>query len=235
MEEEKKTEEKKPWHRQPGESEKAHFLFGIYADLHHRRSYSQVAKITGYSPRTIMRIAKNWDWKHRAFLLDRQSYMELYHDTASNIADLNYRKINQKISLSASFQDGLDQLQNYLTYFDKLYNLPESKEKVDFLRKVTRLLAYMLKMQDLSVSGIIKDVQGYKLDIVKVFRDRLSTEWTPSMTPQDIMEKLNPPEQSAVPYDNKLNVDELNKIIYDEDGTKNDHEPDINMTTGDKT
>ncbi|OGU12666.1 MAG: hypothetical protein A2X61_10975 [Ignavibacteria bacterium GWB2_35_12] len=240
MDEEKTTQEQPkqkeyPWFRQPEESEKVYFLFCIYVDMRHDRSFTRVAKISGYSPRTICRIAKKWNWKQRAFFFDRQIYRDLYNETSADMSELNYRKINQRISLSASYQDALDQLQNYLTYYDKAYNLPDVKEKMDFLNKVARLLAYMMKMQNFSVSDIIKDVSGQRLDIVKVFRDRISGSWAPSMTPPDLKEKISPVLPSAfTKNDYKLDVDALNKLTAD-DVQNSNNQQDNNRTNSDKT
>ncbi|TAL69990.1 MAG: hypothetical protein EPN82_05070 [Bacteroidetes bacterium] len=240
MDEEKTTQEPPkekdyPWLRRPGESEKVYYLFCIYVDLRHERSFTRVGKISGYSPRTICRIAKNWNWKQRAFFYDRQVYRNLYNETSEDMSELNYRKINQRISLSASYQEALDQLQNYLTYYDKAYNLPDVKEKLDFLHKVSRLLAYMMKMQNFSVSDVIRDVSGQRLDIVKVFRDRISGSWAPNLTPNDLKEKISPSLPSALlKNDYKLDMDALNKLTAD-DVQNSDIQQDNNRTNSDKT
>ncbi|TAL69528.1 MAG: hypothetical protein EPN82_06760 [Bacteroidetes bacterium] len=207
----------------------------MYIDLYRRRSYSQVAKMAGYSYRTIMRIAKIWNWKERALKYDKHNYKTLYLETSANISDLNFKKINQKISLSASFQEAIDQLQNYLTYYELAYKLPEAKEKIVYLQKVSRMLAYMLKMQDLSVSGIVKDIAGHNFDIVSVFKDRLSSAWTPNRTPRDLKDVISPPPHSdGTNNDNKLDVEALNKLL-DDDVTNCDIQSDNNVTKADKT
>jgi hypothetical protein len=135
-----------PWETHPEEKEFDYELFSIYLDLGKHRSYKLVARIKGYSLRTIARRAALYDWYNRAkafdaYCLEGTSDVEI--DLYKSNKDHFFRTrndINQK--LTGFMYDFTEEFLNPNNTFDPN---PLILKRIKFLNQVFRTLTMINK------------------------------------------------------------------------------------------
>ncbi len=151
------TFKNKPWECQRGEDEKHFELFKKYRDFGFRRTYKNLAHMTGYSVRTIAEIARQNDWVFRARLFDNFTHADVSNLRVSlheaNVKELIEEKNKVSINLMCLYREIYG---NYIENGYKLHDDPRANSMLAYYTKIVKLVGLLNK----TVNFVLDDTQA---------------------------------------------------------------------------
>jgi len=166
-----------PWDKLDDENEKFYFVFCRYLDMSTGRSYSKVAQAVGITKRTVVNLAKRFNWQSRALQFDQAMYSSFRKSARETLGSYNDKKIEQKISIAATIQNTAREILPYLQLYDKYFESPDVLKKIKYVRSLMRLLSDSVKMSDFSVINFANDSMQNEMEIANLLKARLDPEW----------------------------------------------------------
>jgi hypothetical protein len=106
----KKTNDNKPWERQPGESEKAFEAFSLYLNMGADRTITAVVKQLEKSRSLIDRWKARWEWSDRVREYDNDKERQARKEAEKGLRDMYARQTKIAMSVQTKALQALDAL-----------------------------------------------------------------------------------------------------------------------------